>query len=122
MNVHKILGCIADLQFSTDDEEFEEVVGEFESVAATLGQGEALARSAQPVHYLPGAHGEDESKQAAEAMVQLSSAAYYNQPDQGGKNTLCISFRFKLIVIIILSISFQTNQWTWIRITIRPIS
>lgn len=45
----------ADLQFSTDeDEEFEEVVGEMESVAATLGQGEALARSSQPVNYLPG--------------------------------------------------------------------
>lgn len=44
-----------DLQFSTDeDEEFEEVVGEMESVAATLGQGEALARSSQPVNYLPG--------------------------------------------------------------------
>lgn len=43
-----------DLQFSTDDEEFEEVVGEFESVAETLGQGEALARSSQPVNYLQG--------------------------------------------------------------------
>lgn len=43
------------MQFSTDeDEEFEEVVGEMESVAATLGQGEALARSSQPVNYLPG--------------------------------------------------------------------
>lgn len=104
MNVHNIFDCIADLQFSTDDEEFEEVVGEFESVAATLGQGEALARSAQPVHYLPGAHGEDESKQAAEAMVQLSSAAYYNQPDQGGRNTLFICFRLKLIVLIVVSI------------------
>lgn len=83
-----MLRSITDLQFSTDDEEFEEVVGEFESVAATLGQGEALARSAQPVHYLPGAHGEDDSKQAAEAMVQLSSAAYYNQPDQGGMRRL----------------------------------
>lgn len=44
-----------DLQFSTDDEEFEEVGGEFDSVAATLGQGEGLARSAQPVDYPPGA-------------------------------------------------------------------
>lgn len=43
-----------DLQFSTDDEEFEEVVGDNESVAATLGQGEALARSSQPVNYIPG--------------------------------------------------------------------
>lgn len=43
-----------DLQFSTDDEEFEEVVGDIESVAATLGQGEALSRSAQPVNYMPG--------------------------------------------------------------------
>lgn len=45
----------SDLQFTTDeDEEFEEVVGEMESVAATLGQGEALARSSQPVNYAPG--------------------------------------------------------------------
>lgn len=88
-NVTNVRVCIADLQFSTDDEEFEEVVGDFESIAATLGQGEALARSAQPVHYLPGAHGEDESKQAAEAMVQLSSAAYYNQPEHGGR--ICVT-------------------------------
>lgn len=45
---------ITDLQFSTDDGEFEEVVGENESIAATLGQGEALARSSQPVNYAPG--------------------------------------------------------------------
>lgn len=46
---------LLDLQFTTDeDEEFEEVVGEMESVAATLGQGEALARSSQPVNYAPG--------------------------------------------------------------------
>lgn len=45
----------SDLQFTTDeDEEFEEVVGEMESVAATLGQGEGLARSSQPVNYAPG--------------------------------------------------------------------
>lgn len=51
---HFIISSL-DLQFSTDeDEEFEEVVGEMESVAATLGQGEALARSSQPVNYLPG--------------------------------------------------------------------
>lgn len=43
-----------DLQFSTDDEEFEEVVGDFETTAAVLGQGEALARSAKPINYLPG--------------------------------------------------------------------
>lgn len=44
-----------DLQFSTDDEEFEEVVGELgESIAATLGQGESLSRSSQPVKYKPG--------------------------------------------------------------------
>lgn len=45
---------ILDLQFSTDDEEFEEVVGDNESIAATLGQGEALARSSQAVNYMPG--------------------------------------------------------------------
>lgn len=94
---------IADLQFSTDDEEFEEVVGDFESVAATLGQGEALARSAQPVHYLPGAHGEDESKQAAEAMVQLSSAAYYNQPEQGGSDG---NTPFQVIEFIALTLAY----------------
>lgn len=43
-----------DLQFSTDDEEFEEVVAEYDTAAAVLGQGEALARSAQPINYLPG--------------------------------------------------------------------
>lgn len=43
-----------DLQFSTDDEEFEEVVADFDTTAAVLGQGEALARSAQPINYLPG--------------------------------------------------------------------
>lgn len=94
------------MPFSTDDdEEFEEVVNEMESVAATLGQGEALARSAQPVNYLPGmyfhmrwlfhsfqlilllefigSHGEDDSKQAAEAMVQLSGVGFYNSQNQG---------------------------------------
>lgn len=48
------MNSTTDLQFSTDDEEFEEVVGDNESVAATLGQGEALARSSQPVNYIPG--------------------------------------------------------------------
>lgn len=43
-----------DLQFSTDDEEFEEVVADFDTTAAVLGQGEGLARSAQPINYLPG--------------------------------------------------------------------
>lgn len=109
-----------DLQFSTDeDEEFEEVVGEMESVAATLGQGEALARSSQPVNYLPGmnlanpfyskqnigmktqiiftnsknvvsfagGHSEEDSKQAAEAMVQLSGVGFYNQ--QGRSKPQC---------------------------------
>lgn len=42
------------MQFSTDDEEFEEVVADFDTTAAVLGQGEALARSAQPINYLPG--------------------------------------------------------------------
>lgn len=93
------------MQFSTDDEEFEEVVGDNESVAATLGQGEALARSSQPVNYIPGkkiifihypiqllsfdltllftgGHSEDDSKQAAEAMVQLSGIGFYNQQDE----------------------------------------
>lgn len=47
--------CVLDLQFSTDDEEFEEVAGEFENAtAAVLGQGEGLARSAQPISYPPG--------------------------------------------------------------------
>lgn len=97
------------MQFTTDeDEEFEEVVGEMESVAATLGQGEALARSSQPVNYAPGTyyiligafvrkknslklfdklfwefclggHNEEDSKQAAEAMVQLSGVGFYHQ-------------------------------------------
>lgn len=45
----------ADLQFSTDDEEFEEVAADFETTTATqLGQGEGLARSAQPINYQPG--------------------------------------------------------------------
>lgn len=43
-----------DLQFSTDDEEFEEVVADFDTSASVLGQGEGLARSAQPINYLPG--------------------------------------------------------------------
>lgn len=96
------------MQFSTDDEEFEEVVADFDTTAAVLGQGEALARSAQPINYLPGkrkikivkifftynafsikgGHGEDESQQAAEAMVQLSSSGFYNQ--QGKKITIML--------------------------------
>lgn len=76
------------------------MVGENESIAATLGQGEALARSSQPVNYAPGiflkylnffgdrkliiynllgGHNEEDSKQAAEAMVQLSGVGFYNQ-------------------------------------------
>lgn len=50
----KTLFPLVDLQFSTDDEEFEEVVADFDTTAAVLGQGEALARSAQPINYLPG--------------------------------------------------------------------
>lgn len=50
----------SDLQFSTDDEEFEEVAGEFENAtAAVLGQGEGLARSAQPINYPPGKYSEN---------------------------------------------------------------
>lgn len=88
------------MQFSTDDDEFEEV-DDFDSVADTLGQGEGLLRSSQPVNYSQGMliinticvilklkyiiielgiilGGEDDSKQAAEAMVQLSAASFYS--------------------------------------------
>ncbi|XP_037910415.1 transcription initiation factor TFIID subunit 1 isoform X2 [Hermetia illucens] len=73
-----------DLQFSTDDEEFEEVISENdESVAATLDQGEGLSRGATSEVAGPsqaGPHGEDDSQQAAEAMVQLSGVGFYTQP------------------------------------------
>lgn len=84
------------------------MIGENESVAVTLGQGEGLARSSQPVNYAPGnifkiptnhseiriekydfegGHNEEDSKQAAEAMVQLSAVGFYNHQ---GKLTFII--------------------------------
>ncbi|XP_059612108.1 transcription initiation factor TFIID subunit 1 isoform X2 [Phlebotomus argentipes] len=76
-----------DLQYSTDDEEFEEVGSdnEHESVVETLAQGEGLNRSGSVVSgggggNSIGVHGDDDSQQAAEAMVQLSGIGFYNQP------------------------------------------
>lgn len=43
-----------DLQFSTDDDEEFEEVDDFDSVADTLGQGEGLSRSSQPINYSQG--------------------------------------------------------------------
>ncbi|XP_055699483.1 transcription initiation factor TFIID subunit 1 isoform X1 [Phlebotomus papatasi] len=76
-----------DLQFSTDDEEFEEVGSDndHESVVETLAQGEGLNRSGSAISgggggSSIGVHGDDDSQQAAEAMVQLSGIGFYNQP------------------------------------------
>ncbi|XP_055848385.1 transcription initiation factor TFIID subunit 1 isoform X1 [Episyrphus balteatus] len=81
-----------DLQCSTDDEEFEEVMTEDEAGAAMLldqgeaGQPESVIKVeeteigiGQPEE---GQHGEDDSQQAAEAMVQLSGVGFYTQQPQ----------------------------------------
>uniref|UniRef100_A0A2M4BTE0 Putative transcription initiation factor tfiid subunit 1 n=1 Tax=Anopheles marajoara TaxID=58244 RepID=A0A2M4BTE0_9DIPT len=63
-----------DNQYSTDDEEFEEVgMSDTEGVSVTLEQSNTNTSSMMP----PG-HSEDDSQQAAEAMVQLSGTQYYN--------------------------------------------
>ncbi|XP_052869820.1 transcription initiation factor TFIID subunit 1 [Anopheles cruzii] len=62
-----------DNQYSTDDEEFEEVgMSDNEGVSVTLEQSNTTSSM------MPTAHSEDDSQQAAEAMVQLSGAQYYN--------------------------------------------
>ncbi|GAB0087540.1 Transcription initiation factor TFIID subunit [Sergentomyia squamirostris] len=78
-----------DLQFSTDDEEFEEVGSgdDHESVVETLAQGEGLNRSESAFSgggggSSTGVHGDDDSQQAAEAMVQLSGIGFYSQPQE----------------------------------------
>ncbi|XP_003436646.2 transcription initiation factor TFIID subunit 1 isoform X1 [Anopheles gambiae] len=59
-------------QYSTDDEEFEEVgTSDNEGVSVTLEQSNTTSSMMPP-------QSEDDSQQAAEAMVQLSSAQYYN--------------------------------------------
>ncbi|XP_053660820.1 transcription initiation factor TFIID subunit 1 [Anopheles marshallii] len=61
-----------DHQYSTDDEEFEEVgTSDNEGVSVTLEQSNTTSSMMPP-------QSEDDSQQAAEAMVQLSSAQYYN--------------------------------------------
>uniref|UniRef100_A0A182MJD6 Transcription initiation factor TFIID subunit 1 n=1 Tax=Anopheles culicifacies TaxID=139723 RepID=A0A182MJD6_9DIPT len=62
----------ADHHYSTDDEEFEEVgTSDNEGVSVTLEQSNTTSSMMPP-------QSEDDSQQAAEAMVQLSSAQYYN--------------------------------------------
>uniref|UniRef100_A0A182TBU3 Uncharacterized protein n=1 Tax=Anopheles maculatus TaxID=74869 RepID=A0A182TBU3_9DIPT len=62
----------ADHQYSTDDEEFEEVgTSDNEGVSVTLEQSNTTSSMMPP-------QSEDDSQQAAEAMVQLSGAQYYN--------------------------------------------
>lgn len=130
---------VTDLQFSTDDDEEFEEVDDFESIADTLGQGEGLLRSSQPVNYAQGmlihhiqphsriyhihiffifTGGEEDSKQAAEAMVQLSAASFYNQQGILNKNTMPPS----VTVYANIHIKLQTNPWTLTRTTIHPIS
>uniref|UniRef100_A0A182QS87 Transcription initiation factor TFIID subunit 1 n=1 Tax=Anopheles farauti TaxID=69004 RepID=A0A182QS87_9DIPT len=61
-----------DHQYSTDDEEFEEVAtSDNEGVSVTLEQSNTMSSMVPP-------QSEDDSQQAAEAMVQLSSSQYYN--------------------------------------------
>uniref|UniRef100_A0A182XX78 Transcription initiation factor TFIID subunit 1 n=1 Tax=Anopheles stephensi TaxID=30069 RepID=A0A182XX78_ANOST len=61
-----------DHQYSTDDEEFEEVgTSDNEGVSVTLEQSNTTSSMMPP-------QSEDDSQQAAEAMVQLSGAQYYN--------------------------------------------
>ncbi|XP_035795589.1 transcription initiation factor TFIID subunit 1-like isoform X3 [Anopheles albimanus] len=62
----------AENQYSTEDEEFEEVgMSDTEGVSVTLEQSNTNTSSMMPP-------GEDDSQQAAEAMVQLSGTQYYN--------------------------------------------
>lgn len=81
-----------DLQFSTDDEEFEEVENSEEQVVSTLSQGESSIKmhlsmgDSQEAQMMQGM-GEDDSQQAAEAMVQLSGIGFYNQ-SQGGDDSI----------------------------------
>lgn len=82
------------MQFSTDDEEFEEVENSEEQVVSTLVQGELSmpmhpsASNSQDTQMVQGI-GEDDSQQAAEAMVQLSGIGFYTQ-SQGGDDSIDI--------------------------------
>ncbi|XP_055377436.1 transcription initiation factor TFIID subunit 1 [Condylostylus longicornis] len=80
-----------DLQCSSDDEEFEEVTTEDESVAVALNQGEGINATSvvdpsivkiepvQPIEEMEENVDQDDSKQVAEAMVQLSGIGFYPQ-------------------------------------------
>lgn len=92
---YKFLKCkfSLDLQFSTDDEEFEEVETTEETVVTTLVQGEnsqmATFSSDQSQLQLSSVPGGDDSQTAAEAMVQLSGIGFYTQ-SQGGDDSMDI--------------------------------
>lgn len=90
-----------DLQFSTDDEEFEEVENSEDTIVGTLNQGESsqmmasMDHSTSSFHLGAGGPGEDDSQTAAEAMVQLSGIGFYTQSSQGGGgNFFCNFARF----------------------------
>ncbi|KFB52614.1 AGAP003882-PA-like protein [Anopheles sinensis] len=69
----KAAGIDGDHHYSTDDEEFEEVgMSDNEGVSVTLDQSNTTSSM------LAAPQSEDDSQQAAEAMVQLSGAQYYN--------------------------------------------
>ncbi|XP_058117748.1 transcription initiation factor TFIID subunit 1 isoform X2 [Anopheles coustani] len=69
----KAAGIDGDHHYSTDDEEFEEVgMSDNEGVSVTLEQSNTTSSM------LAAPQSEDDSQQAAEAMVQLSGAQYYN--------------------------------------------
>lgn len=76
------------MQFSTDDEEeFEEV----DNVTDCLVQGESANNTQMSGHMM--GPGEDDSQQAAEAMVQLSGIGFYTQPQGGGTNFCVVLLR-----------------------------
>lgn len=87
-----------DLQFSTDDEEFEEVNSDAEGISIAVEQGDVAGPSTQNIQSGLKIEEPNDSQQAAEAMVQLSGINFYTQPK--GKKSLTNFLSHNLLTLL----------------------
>lgn len=105
---------MSDLQFSSEEELDEVPLNEFED-----NKGGLVISAEIPME---GVNADDDSQQAAEAMVQLGSMGYYQQNDEGtdimykGSTVKLVSCRDKT------ELPLQRKVWMWTQIMIRRTS
>lgn len=106
-----------DLQFSSEDELDEVPLTEFES---DQPDQKGILISAE----MPTEGADDDSQQAAEAMVQLGSMSFYQPGDLAVPDNLVFKGECPKIFVRFQCDEWWLKQkrvWTWILITTRPI-